>query len=204
MLLRRLQQSGHKPIVLMGGGTGKIGDPSFKDDARQLLSDGDIAANVRSIRRIFERFLVFGDGPTDAIMVDNAEWLDDLNYLSLLRDIGRHFSINRMLRFDSIRGKLGREQEVASERRHHGLMMGLDPIRTPVAAKPPGTWVAVLTLALAPPADAGGADPKTIGRLAMRRACRYSPQNMNPKINRKRSRHACRPPSGRQFESHRA
>jgi len=112
MLLRRLQQAGHKPIVLMGGGTGKIGDPSFKDEARQLLSEEGIATNVASIRRIFERFLTFGNGPSDAIMLDNAEWLDALEYIPFLRDIGQHFSINRMLSFDSVKLRLDREQSL--------------------------------------------------------------------------------------------
>jgi tyrosyl-tRNA synthetase len=113
MLLRRLQQAGHKPIVVMGGGTGKIGDPSFKDEARKLLTDETIRANVASIRRVFERFLTFGDGPTDAIMVDNAEWLDRLEYIPFLRDIGQHFSINRMLSFDSVKTRLDREQSLS-------------------------------------------------------------------------------------------
>lgn len=113
MLLRRLQQSGHKPIVLMGGGTGKIGDPSFKDEARKLLDHDGIATNVASIRRIFERFLVFGDGPTDAIMLDNAEWLDKLEYIPFLRDVGQHFSVNRMLSFDSVKLRLDREQSLS-------------------------------------------------------------------------------------------
>ncbi|WCM28824.1 tyrosine--tRNA ligase [Sphingomonas sp. QA11] len=113
MLLRRLQQAGHKPIVLMGGGTGKIGDPSFKDEARKLLSEDGIATNVASIRRIFERFLTFGDGPTDAIMLDNAEWLDALEYIPFLRDIGQHFSVNRMLSFDSVKLRLDREQSLS-------------------------------------------------------------------------------------------
>ena len=103
MLLRRLQQAGHKPIVVMGGGTGKIGDPSFKDEARKLLGEEGIAANVAAIRRIFERFLRFGDGPADAIMIDNAEWLDRLEYIPFLREVGQHFSVNRMLSFDSVR-----------------------------------------------------------------------------------------------------
>ena len=113
MLLRRLQQTGHKPIVLMGGGTGKIGDPSFKDEARKLLSEDGIATNVASIRRIFERFLTFGDGPSDAIMLDNAEWLDALEYIPFLRDIGQHFSVNRMLSFDSVKLRLDREQSLS-------------------------------------------------------------------------------------------
>src|SRR3546814_14992617 len=87
MLLRRLQQTGHKPIVLMGGGTGKIGDPSFKDEARKLLAEDGIKANVASIKRIFERFLTFGDGPSDAVMLDNAQWLDALEYIPFLRAV---------------------------------------------------------------------------------------------------------------------
>ncbi|MDP8993764.1 MAG: tyrosine--tRNA ligase [Pseudomonadota bacterium] len=110
MMLRRLQQSGHKPIVLMGGGTSKIGDPSFKAEERKLLDEATIAANIASIRRVFERFLDFGDGPTGAIMLDNAEWLDALDYIPFLREIGRHFTINRMLSFDSVQLRLQREQ----------------------------------------------------------------------------------------------
>ena len=110
MMLRRLQQAGHKPIVLMGGGTTKVGDPTGKDESRKLLTHEDIAANIASIRRVFERFLTFGDGPTDAIMADNADWLDALDYIPFLRDIGPHFTINRMLTFDSVRLRLEREQ----------------------------------------------------------------------------------------------
>lgn len=113
MLLRRLQQTGHKPIVLMGGGTGKIGDPSFKDESRRLLTTELIAENVASIRRIFERFLVFGDGPSDALLVDNADWLDALEYIPFLRQVGQHFSVNRMLSFDSVRLRLEREQSLS-------------------------------------------------------------------------------------------
>src|SRR5438270_12955742 len=110
MLLRRLQQTGHKPIVLMGGGTTKVGDPSGKDEARQLLDNERIEANIASIRRAFDRLLTFGDGPTDAILVNNAEWLDTLEYIPFLREVGRHFTINRMLTFDSVRLRLDREQ----------------------------------------------------------------------------------------------
>jgi tyrosyl-tRNA synthetase len=110
MLLRRLQQAGHKPIVLMGGGTTKVGDPSGKDESRKLLTTEQIDANVASIRRVFERFLTFGDGPTDAIMANNADWLDTLEYIPFLREVGRHFTINRMLTFDSVRLRLDREQ----------------------------------------------------------------------------------------------
>ena len=113
MLLRRMQQSGHKPIVLMGGGTSKIGDPSFKDEARMMLTTDLIGDNIASIKRIFERFLTFGDGPTDAVMLDNAEWLDALEYIPFLRDVGQHFSINRMLGFDSVKLRLDREQSLS-------------------------------------------------------------------------------------------
>jgi tyrosyl-tRNA synthetase len=110
MLLRRLQEAGHKPVVLMGGGTTKVGDPSGKDEARQLLTAEQIDANIASIRRVFERLLKFGDGPSDAILLDNSEWLDTLEYVPFLREVGRHFTINRMLTFDSVKLRLDREQ----------------------------------------------------------------------------------------------
>ena len=110
MLLRHFQQAGHKPIVLMGGGTTKVGDPSGKEESRKLLSDADINANMASIRTVFERFLTFGDGPTDAVMVNNDDWLQGLGYIDFLRDIGPHFTINRMLTFDSVKLRLEREQ----------------------------------------------------------------------------------------------
>jgi len=110
MLLRRLQQAGHKPIVVMGGGTTKIGDPSGKDESRKMLTEEAIAGNIASIRRCFERFLTFGDAPTDAILVNNADWLDALDYIPFLRDVGPHFTINRMLTFDSVKLRLEREQ----------------------------------------------------------------------------------------------
>jgi tyrosyl-tRNA synthetase len=113
MMLRVWQNCGNKPIVLMGGGTTKVGDPSGKDEMRRLLSDEEIAGNMASIRRIFDRFLRFGDGPTDAIMVDNATWLDRLAYIPFLRDIGRHFSVNRMLTQDSVRLRLEREHPLS-------------------------------------------------------------------------------------------
>ncbi|MDF0489429.1 tyrosine--tRNA ligase [Sphingomonas sp. H39-1-10] len=126
MMLRRLQQAGHKPIVLMGGGTGKIGDPSFKDEARKLLTDETIAANVASIKRVFERFLTFGDGPTDAVMVDNADWLDKLEYIPFLREIGQHFSVNRMLSFDSVKLRLDREQSLSFLEFNYMILQGYD------------------------------------------------------------------------------
>ena len=110
MMLRRLQQAGHRPIVLMGGGTTKVGDPSGKDESRKLLTDADIQANIASIRRVFERFLRFDDGPSGALMLNNADWLDALDYVPFLRDIGPHFTINRMLTFDSVKLRLDREQ----------------------------------------------------------------------------------------------
>ena len=110
MMLRRMQQAGHKPIVLMGGGTTKVGDPSGKDESRRMLSEADIAANIASIRRVFEHYLTFGDGPSDAILVDNDEWLGKLGYLELLRSVGPHFTVNRMMTFDSVRLRLEREQ----------------------------------------------------------------------------------------------
>jgi tyrosyl-tRNA synthetase len=113
MLLRRLQQAGHKPIVLMGGGTTKVGDPSGKDESRKLLTSEEIDANIASIRTVFERFLTFGDGPTDAVMVNNDDWLSKLGYVDLLREVGPHFTINRMLTFDSVKLRLEREQPLS-------------------------------------------------------------------------------------------
>lgn len=113
MMLRWLQRTGHRPIVLMGGGTTQVGDPSFRSDERPLLSKDEIDQNISGIRRVFERFLVFGEGPTDAIMINNSDWLDDLNYLTFLRQIGRHFSINRMLSFESVKSRLDREQSLS-------------------------------------------------------------------------------------------
>ena len=110
MMLRRLQQAGHRPIVVMGGGTTLIGDPSGKDESRQMLTSQDIANNITGIRKVFERLLDFSDGPTGAVMVDNAEWLSQLGYIELLRDAGPHFTVNRMLTFDSVRLRLEREQ----------------------------------------------------------------------------------------------
>ncbi len=113
MLLRHFQQTGHRPIVLMGGGTTKVGDPSGKDSQRKLLTNADIAANMAGIREVFSKFLTFGDGPTDAIMVNNADWLDELAYIPFLRDYGVHFSVNRMLGFDSVKLRLDREQPLS-------------------------------------------------------------------------------------------
>ncbi|MFC6488686.1 tyrosine--tRNA ligase [Nitratireductor sp. GCM10026969] len=113
MMLHWLQKTGHRPIALMGGGTSMIGDPSFKDEARKLLTEDVIADNLAGIRRNFEPYLAFGDGPTDAAMVNNADWLLDIKYVPFLRDVGRHFSVNRMLSFDSVRMRLDREQSLS-------------------------------------------------------------------------------------------
>ena len=113
LMLRRLQQAGHRPIVLIGGGTTKVGDPSGKDESRQLLTQEKIDQNKKTIKETFERFLTFGDGPTDAIMVDNDDWLSQLNYIEFLRDYGRHFSVNRMMSFESVKLRLEREQPLS-------------------------------------------------------------------------------------------
>jgi len=126
MLLRRLQQAGHKPIVLMGGGTTKVGDPSFKDSQRPLLTDDQIAANIAGIRGVFERFLTFGDGPSDAVMLDNDTWLSNLGYLQFLRDYGTHFTVNRMLSFDSVKLRLEREQPLTFLEFNYMLMQATD------------------------------------------------------------------------------
>jgi tyrosyl-tRNA synthetase len=111
MLLYWLQQTGNKPITLMGGGTTRVGDPTGKDESRKLLSVGEIEGNKASIQRVFSKFLKFGDAAKDAVMVDNADWLTKLNYIEMLRDIGKHFSVNRMLAMDSVKLRLGREHE---------------------------------------------------------------------------------------------
>ena len=126
MMLRRLQQAGHKPIVLMGGGTTKVGDPTGKDESRKLLSDADIAANIAGIKQVFARFLTFGDGPTDAIMVDNDEWLSKFGYVQFLRDYGVHFTVNRMLAFDSVKLRLEREQPMTFLEFNYMLMQAVD------------------------------------------------------------------------------
>ncbi|MDO1558612.1 tyrosine--tRNA ligase [Brevundimonas sp. 2R-24] len=126
MLLRRLQQAGHKPIVLMGGGTTKVGDPSGKDTQRQLLTDEAIKGNIASIRPVFERLLTFGDGPTDALLVDNDEWLSGFGYIEFLREYGPHFTINRMLAFDSVKLRLEREQPLTFLEFNYMLMQAVD------------------------------------------------------------------------------
>jgi tyrosyl-tRNA synthetase len=126
MLLRLFQRCGDKPIVLMGGGTTRIGDPSGKDEARQLLDDAEIARNMAGIRSIFSKFLEFGDGQSDAIMVNNADWLDELRYIPLLLDVGRHFSVNRMLTLDSVRLRLERDQPLSFLEFNYPILQAYD------------------------------------------------------------------------------
>jgi tyrosyl-tRNA synthetase len=113
MMLYWLQQTGHRPIALMGGGTTRVGDPSGKDESRKLLTDGDINRNLAGIRTVFAKFLRFGEGRADAIMINNADWLNALNYIDFLRDIGRHFSVNRMLSMESVKLRIERQQEMS-------------------------------------------------------------------------------------------
>jgi len=126
MTLRRLQQAGHKPILLMGGGTTKVGDPSGKDESRQLITSEQIAANKQSILAGVAHLLKFGDGPSDAIMVDNADWLDRLEYIAFLREVGRHFSVNRMLTMDSVKTRLEREQPLSFLEFNYSIMQAYD------------------------------------------------------------------------------
>ena len=126
MLLRRLQQTGHKPVVLMGGGTTRIGDPTGRDESRKMLSDATIEANIASIATVFERMLTFGDGPTDAVMVNNHDWLGQLGYIELLQEVGTHFTINRMLTFDSVKLRLDREQPMTFLEFNYMILQGYD------------------------------------------------------------------------------
>ncbi len=126
MLLRLLQRTGNKPVTLMGGGTSRIGDPSFRDEARSLLTDEQIAANLAGIRRCFDPFVRFGDGATDAIMPNNADWLDKLGYIQLLREVGVHFSVNRMLSFDSVKSRLDRDQGLTFLEFNYSILQSYD------------------------------------------------------------------------------
>ncbi len=126
MLLRRLQQAGGRPIVLLGGATTKVGDPTGRDESRKMLSDADIAHNMASIRGVFEKFLTFGDGPTDAVMVNNDDWLARYGYIDFLREYGTHFTINRMLSFDSVKLRLEREQPMTFLEFNYMLMQAVD------------------------------------------------------------------------------
>ncbi len=126
MMLRRLQQAGHKPIVLMGGGTTKVGDPTGKDASRPQLTQDTIQANIDSIQTVFAKFLTFGDGPTDAVMVNNDDWLSGYGYIQFLRDFGTHFTVNRMLSFDSVKLRLEREQPMTFLEFNYMLMQSVD------------------------------------------------------------------------------
>ena len=126
MMLRRLQQTGHRPIALMGGGTTKIGDPSDKTGLRQLMSDDQINANISSIKNIFNSYLTFGGGPHDAILVNNADWLDRLEYIPFLREVGQHFTINRMIAFDFVKRRLEQEQPLTFLEFNYMIMQGYD------------------------------------------------------------------------------
>ena len=126
MMLRRLQQAGHKPVVLMGGGTTRIGDPTGRDESRKMLTDQAIADNIAGIRTVFEKLLTFGDGPTDAVMVDNQDWLGELGYIELLQEVGPHFTVNRMLTFDSVRLRLEREQPMTFLEFNYMILQGYD------------------------------------------------------------------------------
>lgn len=125
-MLYWFQQTGHRPITLMGGGTSMVGDPSFRDDQRQLLTPEKIAENISGIKKIFGKMLTYGDGPTDALMVNNADWLLKLNYVEFLRDVGRHFSVNRMLAFDSVKLRLDRDQSLSFLEFNYMIMQGYD------------------------------------------------------------------------------
>ena len=126
MLLRWMQKTGHRPITLMGGGTTKVGDPSGKDEMRQMLSVDQIDANAEGIRQVFSRYISYGDGPTDSPLVNNAEWLDELKYIEFLRDIGKHFTINRLLAFESVKSRLDREQALSFIEFNYMLLQAYD------------------------------------------------------------------------------
>jgi tyrosyl-tRNA synthetase len=126
MMLRRLQQAGHKPVVVMGGGTTRIGDPTGRDESRKMLTDATIEANIESIFTVFDKLLTFGDGPTDAVMVNNHDWLGQLGYIELLQQVGTHFTVNRMLSFDSVRLRLEREQPMTFLEFNYMILQGYD------------------------------------------------------------------------------
>jgi len=126
MMLRRLQQTGHKPVVVMGGGTTRIGDPTGRDESRKMLTDETIEANIQSIFTVFDKLLTFGDGPTDAVMVNNHDWLGQLGYIELLQQVGTHFTINRMLTFDSVKLRLEREQPMTFLEFNYMILQGYD------------------------------------------------------------------------------
>jgi tyrosyl-tRNA synthetase len=126
MILRHMQKCGHKPVVLVGGGTTKIGDPSGRDESRQILTTEVIQQNADSLSKVFSKFITFGDGPTDAVMLNNAEWLENINYLDFLRDFGKHFTINRMLTYESVKQRLAREQPLTFLEFNYMLLQAYD------------------------------------------------------------------------------
>lgn len=126
MTLRRLQRAGHKPIVLVGGGTTRIGDPSFRSEVRPMLTDEQIASNIAGIRKVFDRLIVFGDGPTDAVMVNNADWLDSIRWIDMLKNVGRHFSVNRMLSFDSVKTRLENQENLSFLEFNYMILQAFD------------------------------------------------------------------------------
>ena len=142
MMLHWMQKTGHRPIALMGGGTGMIGDPSFKDEARKLQSAQDIRKNLAGIHRSFERYITLGDGETDGLMVDNADWLLALNYVEFLRDVGRHFSVNRMLSFDSVKLRLDREQSLSFLEFNYMILQAYDFVELSSATAVGCRWAA--------------------------------------------------------------
>ena len=171
MLLRLLQRSGHRPIVLMGGGTTKVGDPSGKDDQRQLLSDAQIQANIDGIKGIFEKFITFGDGPTDAIMVNNADWLDRLEYIPFLRDYGRHFSVNRMLGFDSVKLRLDRQQPLSFLEFNYMVLQAYDFVELGRRITACFRWADRTNGATSSTASNWAADPPTSNSSGLHRRC---------------------------------
>ena len=142
MLLYWLQRTGHRPIALMGGGTTRVGDPSGKDESRRLLTDQVIAGNLAGIRAVFAKFLNFGDDPGDAVMADNADWLNGLNYIDFVRDIGRHFSVNRMLAFDSVKLRLERQQELSFLEFNYMILQAYDFVELKSAMAACCKWAA--------------------------------------------------------------
>ena len=157
MMLRWMQKTGHRPIALMGGGTTRVGDPSGKDESRRLLTDAQINENLKGIRAIFSSFLKFGDGGNDAIMANNADWLNTLNYIDFLRDVGRHFSINRMLTFDSVKLRLERQQELSFLEFNYMILQAYDFSNCTSATAAGCRWAVRISGAISSTASTWGA-----------------------------------------------
>lgn len=166
MLLRHFQQCGHKPIVLVGGGTTKVGDPSGKDASRQMLTDDSIADNIAGITRVFERFLTFGDGETDALLVNNDEWLSSLKYLDFLREYGQHFTINRMLSFESVKQRLARESPLSFLEFNYMILQERTAAPSPSLARRPRQPSARLAPSLHLPPSLGCCPPHVLALCA--------------------------------------